>query len=163
MSPFEERGDSGREPIQILEWVWEDFVRLARSVDATAELIGRIKEATSARAKARRIRGQRVLDSIGVRIVVRETAECYRVMLRLHREFSALVEAYDDYIATPKPNGYQSLHTILLTAHRDPIEVQVRTREMHRNAVDGHAAYKRELQQWTADRDRSLRRDARTA
>lgn len=145
--PAERTSTRAREPI--LERVWEELVGLARSVDSRAELVGRVKEATSLRAKARRLRGKRVLDSVGVRIVVHEPMQCYRVMLRLHREYPALIDEYDDYIVNPKPNGYRSLHTILLTPDRDPVEVQVRTREMHRDAVEGHSAYKRD--QWSAD------------
>jgi GTP pyrophosphokinase len=82
-----------------------------------------------------------VFDLRALRVIVDDVAACYAVLARVHARYRALPEEFDDYIARPKPNGYQSLHTVVVTDDGRPLEVQIRTREMHEHAEFGVAAH----------------------
>jgi len=86
-----------------------------------------------------------VLDVRAVRVIVADVPGCYAVLGRVHELFRAVVGEFDDYIERPKPNGYQSLHTVVLDDAGRPVEIQIRTRAMHEHAelgVAAHWAYK---------------------
>ena len=82
-----------------------------------------------------------VLDLRAVRVIVPDVASCYAVLGRVHELFRAVPGELDDYIERPKPNGYQSLHTVVLDEHRRAVEVQIRTEAMHEYAEHGVAAH----------------------
>ena len=82
-----------------------------------------------------------VYDIRAMRIIVASVAECYHALSAVHSRFVPVVEEFDDYIAKPKSNGYQSLHTVVLDSSRQPIEIQVRTQAMHDHAEHGVAAH----------------------
>jgi GTP pyrophosphokinase len=82
-----------------------------------------------------------VLDVRALRVIVATTADCYAVLGRVHELFRTVPGELDDYIARPKPNGYQSLHTVVLDADGRAVEVQIRTRAMHEHAEHGVAAH----------------------
>jgi guanosine-3',5'-bis(diphosphate) 3'-pyrophosphohydrolase len=82
-----------------------------------------------------------VLDRHGVRIIVEDIDSCYRALGVAHGLYTPQVSRFKDYIAIPKANGYQSLHTVLVGPGSLPLEVQIRTRAMHRVAEDGIAAH----------------------
>jgi GTP diphosphokinase / guanosine-3',5'-bis(diphosphate) 3'-diphosphatase len=82
-----------------------------------------------------------VLDIYGFRIVVESRGECYAVLGTLHALYKPVPGKFKDYIAIPKVNGYQSLHTTLIGPYGTPVEFQIRTREMHRVAETGVAAH----------------------
>ena len=84
---------------------------------------------------------QKIYDLIGVRIIVGKVEECYLVLGIIHSKFPYLKSEFDDYIANPKPNGYQSIHTVVLTPYDFYVEFQIRTLDMHRYAEHGTAAY----------------------
>ena len=84
---------------------------------------------------------ERVFDLRALRVVVPEVADCYAVLARLHELYKPVDGEFDDYIARPKPNGYQSLHTVVIAADGRPMEVQIRTRAMHEHAEHGVAAH----------------------
>ena len=82
-----------------------------------------------------------VLDVRALRVIVAKEADCYAVLGRVHDLFRVVPGELDDYIARPKANGYQSLHTVVLDEHGRAVEVQIRTHEMHEHAEHGVAAH----------------------
>ncbi|MBZ4211821.1 MAG: bifunctional (p)ppGpp synthetase/guanosine-3',5'-bis(diphosphate) 3'-pyrophosphohydrolase [Rhodoferax sp.] len=82
-----------------------------------------------------------VYDIRALRIVVHTIPDCYAALSWVHSQFTQLTQEFDDYIARPKANGYQSLHTIVRDAAGRPIEVQIRTQVMHDHAEMGVAAH----------------------
>ncbi len=86
-----------------------------------------------------------VFDVRAMRVIVPTVEACYAVLSQVHELFSPVAGEFDDYIARPKPNGYQSLHTVVLDGRGRAVEVQIRTRAMHNHAefgVASHWAYK---------------------
>jgi GTP pyrophosphokinase len=84
---------------------------------------------------------EQVYDVRAMRIVVSDVPECYGALSWVHDHFSAIAEEFDDYIAKPKVNGYQSLHTVVRDANGQPVEIQIRTEAMHAHAENGVAAH----------------------
>lgn len=82
-----------------------------------------------------------IMDVYGFRIIVDKVDTCYRVLGILHNLYKPITQRFKDYIAIPKANGYQSLHTTLFGPYGVPIEVQIRTEEMHKMAENGIAAH----------------------
>jgi GTP pyrophosphokinase len=82
-----------------------------------------------------------IYDLFGLRIVTHTRNDCYRALGVVHDQFTPVAERFKDYIATPKSNMYQSLHTTVLTEDGEMVEVQIRTRDMHRVAETGIAAH----------------------
>jgi len=88
---------------------------------------------------------EKVFDILAVRVIVKSVEECYRALGIIHKEWRPVPGRIKDYIATPKPNGYQSLHTTIFRGDGGVIEIQIRTEEMHLEALYGiaaHLAYK---------------------
>ena len=88
---------------------------------------------------------EQVYDAMAMRVIVPDVKDCYTVLDWAHSQFDAIASEYDDYIARPKPNGYQSLHTVVMEQGADnrarPVEIQIRTRAMHEHAETGVAAH----------------------
>ena len=82
-----------------------------------------------------------VFDARALRVVVADVPACYAALSKVHERFCSLPAEYDDYIARPKSNGYQSLHTVVLGDDGRPVEVQIRTHAMHEHAEHGVAAH----------------------
>ncbi|MGJ7492014.1 RelA/SpoT family protein [Variovorax sp. ZT4R33] len=86
-----------------------------------------------------------VFDILALRVVVPDVKDCYATLAWVHSHFQPIDEEFDDYIARPKPNGYQSLHTVVRKVVNGkagkPIEIQIRTEEMHDHAEHGVAAH----------------------
>ncbi len=108
-----------------------------------AEVHGREKHLYSLYQKMRKKRSafEDIFDMFAVRVVVNTIDECYRALGIMHQVHNPLPKQFKDYIVIPKSNGYQSLHTVLLSPAAVPIEVQIRTREMDRFAETGVAAH----------------------
>ncbi|MDF1480796.1 RelA/SpoT family protein [Extensimonas sp. H3M7-6] len=113
----------------------------AHSISATVQ--GRPKHIYSI---VKKMRGKsldfdQVFDIRALRVIVPSVKDCYAALSRVHERFAPIVEQFDDYIARPKPNGYQSLHTVVRDASGKPIEIQLRTQAMHEHAEHGVAAH----------------------
>lgn len=125
-----------------LEW------RLSRR-GLKAEVSGRAKNVYGIWRKMneKKISFDTVYDAEAVRVIVNEVSECYAVLGVVHTSWPAISEAFDDYIANPKANGYRSLHTAVVGPRGRNLEVQIRTYKMHEEAEFGvcaHWAYKDE-------------------
>ncbi|TXT39863.1 MAG: GTP pyrophosphokinase [Comamonadaceae bacterium] len=84
---------------------------------------------------------EQVFDVRAMRVVVSNVPDCYGALSWVHSHFNAIAEEFDDYIAKPKVNGYQSLHTVVRDANGQPTEIQIRTQDMHEHAENGVAAH----------------------
>jgi len=107
------------------------------------DVVGREKNIASIYKKMRRqkISFSNVYDVYAFRIYCDQVDDCYRILGCVHNLFKPIPGKFKDYIALPKANGYQSLHTILIGHYGVPIEIQIRTHDMHRMAESGIAAH----------------------
>src|ERR671930_424035 len=107
------------------------------------QLDGRIKRLYSIHLKLMRqkIDLERVYDFVALRIITESIKDCYAALGIIHQTWSPVPGRIKDFIAMPRPNGYQSLHTSVIGEHGFPFEVQIRTEEMHLRAEDGIAAH----------------------
>jgi GTP pyrophosphokinase len=108
-----------------------------------AEISGRPKHIYSIwnKMRAKGYAFEQVNDVRGLRVIVDEVPQCYQVLALVHSAWTPVETEYDDYIARPKPNGYQSLHTVVGDDAGRTLEVQIRTRRMHEHAELGVAAH----------------------
>ncbi|MDR3278448.1 MAG: bifunctional (p)ppGpp synthetase/guanosine-3',5'-bis(diphosphate) 3'-pyrophosphohydrolase, partial [Oscillospiraceae bacterium] len=139
--------------------VREKIERQLRTNSIECTVYGRIKHIYSIYRKMySQNRGfSEVLDLYAFRVIVSDIAECYHALGDIHELFRPLPNRFKDYISTPKPNGYRSLHTTVLGSEGIPFEVQIRTKEMHLVAEYGVAAhwkYKQGLGQRTGDEEK---------
>ena len=130
----------------------EDVInQLTRTIRAKLEeaqvlvihLDGRIKRLYSIHQKLERqvIDLERVYDFVAIRVISQSVRDCYAALGIIHQTWSPVPGRIKDFIAMPRPNGYQSLHTSVISEHGFPFEVQIRTEEMHRRAEEGIAAH----------------------
>lgn len=83
----------------------------------------------------------KIHDILALRVIVKNTADCYAVLGAIHQQWTPMPGKIKDYIAFPKPNGYQSIHTTIHTGDGGTLEIQIRTEEMHREAQYGIASH----------------------
>jgi len=135
----ERRVDRERE----LKNICRDVQKILAEAGITAEVKGRPKHLFSIYRKMERkeVPFDRVYDVRGVRIVVDSDSACYLALGVIHHHWNPVPGTFDDYIATPKDNFYQSLHTAVIYDDGKTLEVQIRTPEMNRNAEFGIAAH----------------------
>ncbi len=142
---------------QVAEWLDEKRVEREAQIDVfrqriaeqlqlhqiDAEVHGRPKHLYSIwkKMQGKSLPFTRVLDLRALRVVVADVAQCYAALSFVHELLPPLSEEFDDYIARPKANGYQSLHTVVCDDGGRPVEVQIRTRAMHEHAEHGVAAH----------------------
>ncbi len=107
------------------------------------ELSGRIKRLYSLYNKLKRYENDitKIYDIIALRIITRSTPDCYSALGAIHKHFQPVPGRIKDYISTPKPNGYQSLHTTVFDREGKIFEIQLRTELMHEEAERGVAAH----------------------
>lgn len=128
---------------EIVDKIEQSLTHCLEREGLEGEVVGREKHLFSI---YRKMRGKRkafneIMDVYAFRIVVDKVDTCYRVLGAVHSLYKPLPGRFKDYIAIPKANGYQSLHTTLFGMHGVPIEIQIRTREMEEMANNGIAAH----------------------
>jgi GTP pyrophosphokinase len=139
--------DRGRYIAQVVARLREELNRAG----INAEISGRPKHVYSVWNKMREkgLDLSKVFDVLGFRILVNDVSDCYAALSVVHGLWEPIMDAFDDYIAKPKPNGYQSLHSAVIGPEGVTMEVQIRTFAMHRHAdlgVAAHWQYKEGLQ-----------------
>jgi len=117
--------------------------RLEEAQVSVASIDGRIKRLWSIHLKLQRqkIPLDQVYDFIALRVITHSIRDCYAVLGIIHQMWAPVPNRFKDFIAMPRPNGYQSLHTSVVGPRGQPFEVQIRTAEMHRVAEEGIAAH----------------------
>ena len=139
-SDLEQRG---RDRAVVLERVKTDLNAALAENGIKAELSGRGKHVYSIWRKMRQ-KGRRfdeIYDVIGIRVIVADRKDCYGALGVIHTMWHPVPGEFDDYIATPKESLYQSLHTAVIGPEGQSVEIQIRTKEMHRIAEYGVAAH----------------------
>ena len=128
------------------EFIRKIMARLRQELDAAgikADVTGRPKHIYSIYNKMRgkSLDFSQMYDLRAFRVIVSDIKTCFTVLDMIHRLWTPILKEFDDYISRPKPNGYQSLHTVVVAENGQPFEVQIRTQEMHRLAEFGVAAH----------------------
>ncbi len=133
----------GTDRDQYLERVIADLSRTLEDAGIRAEISGREKHITSiARKMERKERSfDEIYDVLGIRVIVDEKKDCYGALGVIHSIWHPIPGEFDDYVATPKESMYQSIHTVVLGPNGHPLEIQIRTHEMHYIAEYGIAAH----------------------
>ncbi|MDO5054587.1 MAG: GTP diphosphokinase [Pasteurella oralis] len=126
----------------IADFVTELSGYLKHNID-NVEVYGRPKHIYSIWRKMQKkhLEFSDLYDVRAVRIIVQKLQDCYTALGIVHTHFKHIPKEFDDYVANPKPNGYQSIHTVVLGQGGKPIEVQIRTQQMHDDAELGVAAH----------------------
>ena len=128
---------------EVVSKIMESVKNTLLAAGIEAQVFGREKTLFGIYRKMRnkRLSFSQVLDVYGFRIVVNDFAACYVALGTLHALYKPMPGKFKDYIAIPKLNGYQSLHTTLIGPYGTPVEFQIRTQDMHRVAESGVAAH----------------------
>lgn len=128
---------------ELVERVQQEIEKRLHDVGIKARVLGREKHLYSIYQKMlhKELRFEQVMDIYAFRVIVDEVDTCYRVLGALHNLYKPIETRFKDYIAIPKSNGYQSLHTSLKGPYGIPVEVQIRTEEMNLMADRGVAAH----------------------
>ena len=119
------------------------FSELLNEHKINAEIIGREKTPFSIwrKVQKKRISLEQISDIIGFRIILDSVEDCYKALGLFHNEWNCIPGKFKDYISSPKINKYQSLHTSIIGPNRRPIEIQLRTMQMHEYAERGIASH----------------------
>ena len=131
------------ERLQFIEKIMDDIRAELKKQRIEAEVTGRAKHLYSIYRKMKRDNStlDQIYDLFALRIIVNSVKDCYAALGVVHEMYNPMPGRYKDYIAVPKPNMYQSIHTTLLGEKGTPFEVQIRTWDMHRIAEFGIAAH----------------------
>ena len=128
---------------EFVNQIVEEIKELMQGDGVDGEVFGRPKHFYSIYKKMKN-KGKtldQIYDLTAVRVIVKDVRECYTVLGEIHEKWKPIPGRIKDYIATPKPNKYQSLHTTVMTKYGQPFEIQIRTEDMHKIAEFGIAAH----------------------
>ncbi len=137
---------------EIIEQINQAIVNRLSQDKIPANILGREKHLYSLykKMKYKRLSFKEILDIFAFRVIVNSADECYRALGSVHSLYKPFPGRFKDYIAIPKTNGYQSLHTVLFGPHGAYIEVQIRNQEMHEvseHGIAAHWVYKEDTQE----------------
>ncbi|MCP4147052.1 MAG: bifunctional (p)ppGpp synthetase/guanosine-3',5'-bis(diphosphate) 3'-pyrophosphohydrolase [bacterium] len=126
-----------------LEGIKKELAEILKIYNLSGEIYYRIKREISIYRKLERqnIDLERVYDLLALRVITDSVENCYALMGEIHQRWTFIPSRWRDFIATPKSNGYQSIHTTVMTKNGTKFEIQIRTRDMHRIAEEGIAAH----------------------
>lgn len=128
---------------EFVQSIVEEVSQHMKNANIRAEIKGRVKHFFSIYKKM--VNQDKTVDQIydlfAVRIIVESVKDCYAALGVIHEMYTPVPGRFKDYIAMPKPNMYQSLHTTLMSTQGQPFEIQIRTEEMHKTAEYGIAAH----------------------
>jgi len=146
---------------EIVQQINEAIVNRLSAGKIPTNILGREKHLYSLykKMKYKRLSFNEVLDIFAFRVIVNSADECYRVLGSVHSLYKPFPGRFKDYIAIPKTNGYQSLHTVLFGPYGAYIEVQIRTQEMHEvseHGIAAHWVYKEEKENKTEKNQRAV-------
>ncbi len=132
-----------RKGTDVVQGIMDELQSLLAKSDIIAEVTGREKTRYSIWRKMQRknVAFEQLSDIMAFRIVVDNVEDCYMALGIIHANYPSVPGRFKDYISTPKPNGYQSIHTTVMGPSRHRIEIQIRTKEMHALADLGVAAH----------------------
>ena len=132
-----------RERAEYIDTIVDDLQGLLDSEEIRAEVYGRPKHIFSIwkKMQKKRLTFEQLFDIRAVRIIAERLQDCYAALGTVHASYKHLPNEFDDYIATPKPNGYQSIHTVIVGPEGKSVEIQIRTQKMHQDAELGVAAH----------------------
>ena len=136
-----------QEGFTVVDTIIDELQKQLKDAGIEAEITGREKTRYSIWKKMQRknVAFEQLSDIMAFRIVVDDIGDCYNVLGIIHNKYPSVPGRFKDYISTPKPNGYRSIHTTVMGPSRQRIEIQIRTRAMHAEAdlgVAAHWAYK---------------------
>ncbi len=132
-----------KERASYIENIVTDLQDLVDREHIKAEVYGRPKHIYSIWKKMQKkhLTFEQLFDIRAVRIIAERLQDCYAALGTVHANYKHIPKEFDDYIATPKPNGYQSIHTVIVGPAGKPVEIQIRTQQMHQDAELGVAAH----------------------
>ena len=129
--------------MRLMEFVEKKLQKILDELQIKGEIQKRQKHYYSVykKIKKKNITLGKVYDLLAMRVIVPTVEDCYSVLGKIHAIYKPIPERVKDYIANPKPNGYQSLHTTIIADNNRPLEIQIRTFDMHKHAEYGIAAH----------------------
>lgn len=129
--------------MRLMEVVEKKLQKILDELQIKGEIQKRQKHYYSVykKIKKKNITLGKVYDLLAMRVIVPTVEDCYSVLGKIHAIYKPIPERVKDYIANPKPNGYQSLHTTIIADNNRPLEIQIRTFDMHKHAEYGIAAH----------------------
>jgi RelA/SpoT family (p)ppGpp synthetase len=127
----------------IFETLSSEINLILKKNKINSQIFGREKTPFSIwrKVQKKRVSLEQITDIIGFRIILENIDDCYKTLGVLHKEWNCIPGKFKDYISSPKINGYKSIHTAVIGSYKKPIEIQIRTKEMHDFAERGIASH----------------------
>mgnify|MGYP001368318184 FL=1 len=127
----------------IFESLSSEFNQLLIENNINSKIYGREKTPFSIwrKVQKKRVSLEQITDIIGFRIIVDDTDDCYKSLGIIHKAYNCIPGKFKDYISSAKINGYKSIHTSVIGSYKKPVEIQIRTKQMHEFAERGIASH----------------------